>query len=148
MRTDGSGVTVRVPLAIKTRGGRKVVVSPNGQPISAPSRPRVDNTLLRAVVQAFYWKSLLEAGQFATVVELAEAEGLNGSYVSRVLRLTLLAPDLVKAILDGKQPITMQSQPLIRSLALEWGEQRRHCSTFRSLAPTSSAGFPLARRLR
>jgi hypothetical protein len=121
---DGSAMTVRAPLAIKSRGGRKVVVSPDGQPISAPSRPRVDNTLLRAVVQAFHWKGRLESGQFTTVSELAVAENLNGSYVSHVLRLTLLAPDLIETILEGRQPARMQLQPLVRSITVSWKEQR------------------------
>jgi hypothetical protein len=123
---DGSAVTVRVPLAIKNRGGRKVVVSPDGQRTWAPLQPRIDNTLLRAVVQAFHWKNLLEAGQFATVSELAAAEGLNRSYASHMLRLILLAPDLVEAILDGRQPPTMQLQPLMRWLPVEWDDQHAH----------------------
>src|SRR4051794_39086254 len=110
---EESAVTVRVPLAIKNRGARKVVVSPDGQPISAQFRPRLDNTLLRAVVQAFHWRGQLEAGHFATVSELAAAEGLNGSYVSHLLQITLLAPDLVEAVLEGRQPATMRLQPLM-----------------------------------
>jgi hypothetical protein len=121
---DQSAITVRVPLAIRNRGSRKVVVSPDGQPISAPIRPRVDNTLLRAVVQAFHWRQLLESGQFTTVSELAAAVGLNGSYVAHVLRLTLLAPDLVEAVLDGRQPKTMQLQTLIRAVPDFWDDQR------------------------
>jgi hypothetical protein len=123
-----SAVTVRVPRAIKNRGGRKVLVSPDGHPVSVRICPRVDNTLLRAVVQAFYWKNQLESGQFVTVSELAAAEGLNGSYVSHVLRLTLLAPDLVEAILEGRQLPTMQLQPLMRWLPVEWNGQRAHLS--------------------
>ena len=123
--SDGSAVTVRIPLAIRNRGGRKVVVSPDGQQTWAPSRPRVDNTLLRAVVQAFHWKGLLESGHFATVSELAAAEQLNGSYVSHVLRLTLLAPFLVEAILDGRQPPTMQLQLLMRSVPTTWELERK-----------------------
>jgi hypothetical protein len=121
---DGSAVTVRIPLAIKNRGGRKVVISPDGQQTWAPSRPRVDNTLFRAIVQAFHWKQLLESGQFATVSELAAAESLNGSYVSHVLRLTLLAPHLVEAVLDGRQPKTMQLQILVRAIPDFWDNQR------------------------
>src|SRR3954469_8637634 len=109
-----SPVTVRVPLAIKSWGGRKVVVSPDGHPVAAHFKPRVDDTLLRAVVQEFHWKNQMDAGQFATVSELAATAELNGSYVSHVLRLTLLAPNIVEAILDGKQPLTMQLQPLMR----------------------------------
>jgi hypothetical protein len=119
-----SAVTVRVPLAIKRRGGRKVIVSPDGQRVATSFGPRVDNTLLRAVLQAFHWKNQLEAGQFATVSELAAAEGLNGSYVSHVMRLTLLAPDLVEAVLDGRQPKTMQLQTLIRAVPDFWDDQR------------------------
>ena len=122
---DGSAITVRVPLAIRKRGGRKVVVSPDGQPIAAQIRPHVDNTLLRAVVQAFHWKSQLESNQFGTVSELAAAEGLNGSYVSHVLRLTLLAPEIVEAVLHGRQPATVQLQPLVRSIAADWVEQTK-----------------------
>lgn len=120
---DESAITVRVLLAIKNRGARKVVVSPDGQQTWAP-RPRVDNALLRAVVQAFHWKNQLEAGRFATVSELAATEGLNGSYVSHVLRLIILAPDLVEAILEGRQPATMQLQPIMRWLPTEWQDQR------------------------
>jgi hypothetical protein len=71
---------------------------------------------------------MLEAGRYATVNELAKAEGMNASYVAHVLRLTLLAPDIVKAILDGRQPSTMQLQPLIRKgFPVEWERQRDCC---------------------
>ena len=125
-KTEGSSVTVHVPIALRARGCRKVVVSPDGNTSwQAPVRPRVDNTLLRAVVQAFHWKSQIEAGQFATVSELAVGEGLNGSYVSHVLRLTLLAPDLVEAILQGQQPAQVQLQSLVRTVPELWDMQRR-----------------------
>jgi DNA-binding transcriptional ArsR family regulator len=122
---DGASLIVSIPMAIRKRGGRKVVMSPAGAEPWAPSRPRVDNTLLRAVVQAFHWKHQLESGQFATISELAEAEKLDRSFVSHTLRLTLLAPDLIEAILDGKQPRTMELQPLMRGLAAEWERHRR-----------------------
>ena len=126
IKIEETSVTVRVPIAIKARGCRKVVVSPDGNTSwPAPARPRVDDTLLRAVVQAFHWKAQLEAGHFATVSELAAAEKLNGSYVAHVLRLTLLAPVLVEAILDGRHPPTIQLQPLMRSVPPGWELQRK-----------------------
>ena len=82
---------------------------------------------LLSVVQAFHWKGQLEAGQFETVSELATAESLNMSYVSHVLRPTLLVPDLVDAILEGRQPATMHLQPFVRAVASEWADQRRAC---------------------
>ncbi|RWC03490.1 hypothetical protein [Mesorhizobium sp.] len=126
---DGTTLTVSIPLAIRKRGGRKVIVSPAGAEPWVPSRPRIDNTLLRAVVQAFRWKQQLESGQFATISELAEGETLDGSFVSHMLRLTLLAPDLIEAILDRKQPRTMELQPLMRGLTVDWERQR--CSNVR-----------------
>ncbi|PBC00891.1 hypothetical protein [Mesorhizobium sp. WSM3860] len=123
---NGEILIVRLPLAIRKRGGRKLVVSPGSQEQWQAARPRVDNTLLRAVVQAFDWKHQLDAGRFATVSELAEAIGLDRSFVGHMLRLTLLAPDLVEAILDGRQSKTMQLQPLVRGFPVVWERQRRN----------------------
>ena len=122
---DGTAMTIHVPLSFRRRGGRKLIVSPAGYEQGAPARPRVDGPLLKALVRAFRWKDMLEHGRFATVNELAAAEHINASYVAHVLRLTLLAPDIVEAILDGRQPPTMQLQPLIRKgFPVEWERQR------------------------
>ena len=96
-------VTVRVPMTFRNRGGRKQVIAPDGAPSWVPARARVDNTMIKVLARAFRWWKLLETGVYATVEELAAAEKINASYVSRVLRLTLLAPDIVEAILDGRQ---------------------------------------------
>ena len=66
---------------------------------------------------------MIEAGAFGTVRELAQAERVNETYISRVLRLTLLAPDLVEAILDGRQPEGMTLPGLLKEVAVNWGEQ-------------------------
>jgi hypothetical protein len=121
---DGGTLTVHVPLAFRQWGGRKVIVSPAGEQPWTPRRANIDDTLLQAVVRAFRWKQMLDEGRYATVSELAAAHKLNTSYVSHILRLTLLAPDLVEAILDGRQPATMQLQPLMRGFAVEWERQR------------------------
>ena len=90
--------------------------------VSALER-RQDITLIKAVARAFRWRRMLEAGRFATVNELAAAEKINSSYVSRVLRLTLLAPDIVEAILDGRQPEGMALPGLMNPFPLEWERQ-------------------------
>ena len=92
-------VTLHVPFRVVKRGGRKAMQLPDG---AAPSR-RADSALVKALARAFRWKRLLESGEFATIAELAEREGIAPSYMTRVLRLTLLSPDIVEAILDGKQ---------------------------------------------
>jgi len=120
---DGETITVHVPMTFRTRGGRKLVVTPDGAPW-AP-RPRVDNAMVKALARAFRWKRMIESGQFATVTELARHENLAFSYLTRILRLSLLAPDIVEAILDGRQPAGMQLDDLLKGFPLEWQEQRK-----------------------
>lgn len=80
------------------RGGRKEMHLPEG--VTRPRR--TDNSLITALARAFRWKRLLDSGEFTTIAELAEREGIVPSYMNRILRLTLLAPDTVEAILDGR----------------------------------------------
>jgi hypothetical protein len=121
---DGRSITVRVPISFTKRGGRKLVISPDGVSTVSSSRPRVDNAMVKALARAFRWRRLLETGVFATVEEIAMAEKINASYVGRVLRLTLLAPDIVEAILDGRQSAEMTLAVLMRPFSGGWREQR------------------------
>ena len=120
---DGATLTVWVPMAFKPRGGRKLVVSPDGVPAWAGTRSRVDDTLVKALARAFRWRKLLETGVHGTIDEIARAEGINDSYVSRILRLTLLAPDIVEAILDGRQPPALTLARLMKPFPAAWDEQ-------------------------
>ncbi len=122
---DGRSLTVRVPMAFVTRGGRKSVISPDGVSTVVSSRRQVDSTLVKALARAFRWLKLLETGVYATIDEMAAAEKINASYVCRVLRLTLLAPDIVEAILDGRQPPEVTLAGLMRPFPAGWGEQLR-----------------------
>ena len=114
-------LTVIIPLRVKPRGGRKAMVTPG---VLALERQQ-DITLIKAVARAFRWRRMLEAGRFATINELAAAEKINSSYVSRVLRLTLLAPDIVEAILDGRQPDGMTLPELMMGVPTIWANQGR-----------------------
>ena len=90
---------LHVPFRLVKRGGRKEMQLPEG----ATQPDRTDSSLVKALARAFRWKRMLESGEFATIAELAAREGIAPSYMTRVLRLTLLAPNIVDAILDGKQ---------------------------------------------
>ena len=83
-----------------------------------------DTTLVKAVARAFRWRRMMETGRFATINELAAAEKINSSYVSRLLRLTLLCPDIVEAILDGRQPEGITLPGLMEAFPVEWERQR------------------------
>jgi hypothetical protein len=120
---DGRTVTVSIPTTFLQRGGRKQILTPAG---AAPwsCAPRVDTALVKAIVRAHRWRQMLESGEYASSAELAKAEKVNDSYVSRILRLTLIAPDIVEAILIGRQPSTLQLDNLLKPLPAVWELQR------------------------
>jgi hypothetical protein len=123
MTGEAQMLTIRVPLAPrKLPSGRKLVLTPGGMAPRGASA--ADTTLVKALARAFRWRRMMETGRFATINELAAAEKINSSYVSRLLRLTLLAPDIVEAILDGRQPDGMTLPGLMEPFPVEWGEQR------------------------
>lgn len=112
-------VTLHVPFHVVKRGGRKEMQLPEGA-----ARPRrTDSTLVKALARAFRWKRKLESGEFTTIAELAEREGIAPSYMTRVLRLTLLAPDIVEAILDGTQGSEVTLARVLEPFPLSWSEQ-------------------------
>ena len=113
-------VTIHVPFRLVKRGGRKEMQLPDRV---RPDR-KADNTLVKALARAFRWKRMLESGDFVTVAELAAREGIAVSYLTRVLRLTQLAPDLVEAILDGQQGPGVTLARLMESFPAPWTEQR------------------------
>jgi hypothetical protein len=115
-------ISVHVPFAIRKYGGRKQVVTPNGEP-AAIERPRVDSTLVKALARAFRWKRMLESGQFTTITELSEHENLALTYMTRVLRLSLLEPGIVEAILDGRQGAEITLAALLEPFPVEWEGQ-------------------------
>jgi hypothetical protein len=106
------------------RGGRKVIVAPDGGDAWAPAKPQPDETLIRALARAHRWKRLLEEGSCRSAAEIAE-EGVTRSFVNRLLRLTLLAPDIQEAILDGRQSKAMQLEELTDAIPSEWEKQRK-----------------------
>ena len=112
-------VTIHVPFRIVKRGGRKEMIMPPG----ASAQRKTDGTLVKALARAFRWKQMLETGDFVTIAELAKQEGIAPSYMTRVVRLTLLAPDIVEAILDGRQGPKVTLAKMFEPLPLEWSQQ-------------------------
>ena len=120
LSTDGKAMTVHVPMTFQTRGGRKLVVTPDGVPSWAKPRQRIDNAMVKALGRAFRWQKLLDTGKYATIEEIAEAEKINTSYVSRILRLTLLSPEIVERILDGRQSAGLTLKTIQKNFPIEW----------------------------
>ena len=116
-------VTVEIPFTIRKRGGRKQIITPDGASGWVSPRARIDNTMIKAIARGFRWRKLLETGVYGTLEEIAAAEKINPSYVSRVLRLTLLAPEIAEAVLDGHQPADMTLALLMQPFGVLWAEQ-------------------------
>jgi hypothetical protein len=112
-------LTVHVPFRIAKRGGRKSILPPS----DTPAPRRVDSTLVRALARAFRWRRMLDAGEFVTITELAVHEKVTLSYVTRVLRLTSLAPDIVEGILDGATEQEVTLARVMEPFPVEWRMQ-------------------------
>ncbi|MCL7465573.1 MULTISPECIES: hypothetical protein [Paracoccaceae] len=111
-------VTITIPFRVAKRGGRKEVRLPPGANNRSP-----DYTLIKAVARAYRWRQILEDGEMETIAELAEREKISPSYLTRVMRLTLLAPDIIEAILDGNPPSVGMTE-LLDPMTPVWAEQR------------------------
>ncbi len=120
-------ISVHVPFEIRKYGGRKQVITPNGTP-TAIENPRIDSTLVKALARAFRWKRMLESGQFTTITELAEHEKLALTYMTRVLRLTLLSPEIVEMVLEGRQSPEMKLADLLKPFPVEWNAHIKRLS--------------------
>jgi hypothetical protein len=119
---DGDTITVFIPMTWKKRrSGQKVIITPDGSDAWAPTKVRPDETLIRALARAHRWNRMLEQGRYRSVGELAAAEKINRAYVSRLLDLTLLAPDIQEAILEGRQGRGMQLEELMGAVPGAWG---------------------------
>jgi hypothetical protein len=102
-RLDGGTLIVRIPMRFQRRGGRKRIVAPDGSAIVPASKPHRDDTLLKALARAWRWQRMLDAGVYTSVSEIGDAENISKSYVSLILRLALLGPDIIEATLAGKR---------------------------------------------
>lgn len=120
-------MTLQVPFRLVKRGGRKEIQLP----ADPPKGRRNDSTLVKALSRAFRWQRMLETGEFATIGELAAHERIAHSYMTRVLRLTLLAPDIVDAILNGQQGPEMTLPRALEPFPADWAAQRAHWTALR-----------------
>ena len=123
---DGTMLVVRIPMRFRRRGGRKRIIAPDGSEIAPTMKPQPDGTLVKALARAWRWQKQLDHGVYRSVTEISEAEGINKSYVSRILRLALLAPDIIEIVLQGRSDQALMLEQLEQPLPANWAEQRDH----------------------
>jgi len=119
-----SHVTVRVPLTIRRRPGRRTMVSLGFGAEGGRIATKADPALVKALARAFRYQKLLDEGRYASISEMAAGERIERGYLGTLLRLTLLAPEMVEAILNGRQPEGVTLPGLLEGVPLGWGEQR------------------------
>jgi hypothetical protein len=139
-RFEGGTLVVRIPMRLGRQRGRKRILAPDGGELTPPTKPQPDGVLVKALARAWRWQRLLDRGVHGSVTEIAEAEKISKSYVSRILRLALLAPDLVEAILGGWADQRVMLEKLERPLPMKWGEQRHLISKGKAWAAALPPG--------
>lgn len=123
--TAATSITVRVPLKIRRRPGRKTVVMPVEEEAGDCTIPtRADPALVKALARAFRYQKLLDEGHYASISEMAAAEKIERGYLGSLLRLTLLAPAMVEELLIGRQADGVSLHQLLEPVPREWEEQR------------------------
>lgn len=119
---DADGISVRIPMKMKRRGGRKEITVPTG--LDGVIEAGQDNAFAVAIARAYCWLELLESGKYGSIREMADALGVCTTYMLRLLRFTLLAPDIVEAILDGNEPDGFSQNMLVGAIPANWQEQK------------------------
>jgi len=120
---SGDALTLRVPARLKLCSGEMRLVIPPGQ--ARDLRPWPNATLIKALTRAYKWKKRLFSGGAPSTSAIAKEEGVTERYVSRVMRLAFLAPDIVEGILDGYQPADQELERLLKGIPISWDAQRR-----------------------
>ena len=118
-----TSITVRVPLTIRRRPGRKTVVTPMTDGV-APVTTRADPALVRALVRSFRYRRMLDQGRYASISEMAKAERIERGYLGALLRLTLLVPDIIDSMLDGRASRSILLPALLEPVPVAWACQR------------------------
>ena len=124
--TADGGLLIHVPMQLRARGGRKVIIAPEGLDGPSPEAHTSQQEKLATVLaRAHAWTRLLDEGKYASTAALAAALSKDPSFVARILRLSTLAPDITQAILNGHEPDGLSYMKLIKVLTHDWEEQRQ-----------------------
>lgn len=117
------GVLIRIPMRLKKRGGRKEVIVPDGLQ-ERMKKPDYDEPFVIAIARAYCWQDMLDSGRYCSIREMAKALGVCSTYMSRLIRFTILAPDIIESLLDGREPDGFSQVKLAGAIPGGWEKQR------------------------
>ncbi|OED43318.1 LacI family transcriptional regulator [Chromatiales bacterium (ex Bugula neritina AB1)] len=128
LEASNGQISISVPMQFKRSSGRRMITFPDGT--SCETRPwdTKPTSLQLALARGHHWLALLESGQASSIKAIAKKEGIDNSYVSRMINLTTLAPDIVAAILDDRLPPELTLFALAADPPRLWCEQRKKIS--------------------
>ena len=118
-------LTIHIPMQFKRRGGRKLILAPDGVASPFLPQPVVNDTMLKLLIKAHRWRRRIESGNAKSITDLAAQEKVTITYVGKLMSLTCLAPDIVAAILDGRQPRGLSANVMLKDVAAVWDRQRQ-----------------------
>lgn len=118
--------TTHIPMTFRSRGGKTVIVLPDGSRGISQREATIDSTMIKVIARGFRWQRLLNEGLYATIEDLAAAEKINPSYISRVMRLSYLSPKIIEAILEGSSPAELSMKHLMKPFPMDWQKQTVH----------------------
>ena len=123
LSADGNILHIHIPMKLRRRGGKKVIITPDGA-VPTPGRDNIcADPLVQAMVKARRWQKMLESGEVATIKDLAAKEGVDRSYIGRLLKLNVLSPAIVERVLTGDYPESINLETLRLGIPLDWDEQ-------------------------
>jgi hypothetical protein len=122
---EGDAIVIRLPMALRKRGGRKEIILPEGADTAGQPKPLPRRPLVAALAKGFQWQRMMETGQAKSLGEIARRERVDRCYVRRILRLATLAPDVIDAMLTGNEPEGLSLRALGGDIPLVWDEQRK-----------------------
>ena len=127
MNTDtNAGLTTEIPMTFRRRGGKAVIVMPDGSRAIERREALIDNAMVKLLARGHRWHRKLFDGTHASIEDMAKSENISPSFVSRILRLAYLSPTVIEAILDGKYPAQLTMKDLMEPFPMEWDAQARH----------------------
>ena len=126
MSTDTeAGFTTEIPMTFRRRGGKAVIVLPNGDRAIERREALIDNAMVKLLARGHRWHRKLFDGTHASIEDMAKSENISPSFVSRILRLAYLSPTVIEAILDGKYPAQITMKDLMEPFPMEWSMQEK-----------------------
>lgn len=121
---DQQTILIHIPVTFRRKGGRKMVIVPEGKEIPMREAKTIDDAMLKAIARAHRWSRMLEEGKADSITDLAKKEKFAKTYVSRLLRLITLAPDITESILFGRHPKHLMLADILKPFPIEWKAQR------------------------